>query len=147
MTKYYYPNSLLIFNFLIHSHILHFNFVYCFFTHLLHRIRKLIGLQLHVYPYKPTLEIKLQFPFFILPILTNTSVILTTLSLQCNNDYFKWQSWCLFNPDINECINNNGGCDQFCDNFPGYYQCICFKTYTLNADNRTCEGILKQPYN
>ena len=51
----------------------------------------------------------------------------------------------LFNPDIDECSNNNGGCDQVCYNFPGYYQCICFKTYILNADNNICERILKQP--
>ena len=50
-----------------------------------------------------------------------------------------------FNPDIDECSISNGGCDQVCNNFPGYYQCNCLKNYTLNADKKTCKGILKQP--
>ncbi len=42
--------------------------------------------------------------------------------------------------DINECQNLNGGCSQVCVNRVGSFQCRCRDGYTLNVDNRTCDG-------
>ena len=41
-------------------------YLFCFFVHLLDRIRKLklLDYDLHVYPLQPTRPIKLQFPLF-----------------------------------------------------------------------------------
>ena len=44
--------------------------------------------------------------------------------------------------DIDECITNNGGCEQFCHNTVGSYYCTCNNSYTLNADNHMCDGKL-----
>ena len=43
-------------------------------------------------------------------------------------------------PDINECDNANGGCQQICDNIPGSYVCSCNAGYDLNSDGKTCSG-------
>ena len=42
--------------------------------------------------------------------------------------------------DINECSQNNGGCEHICRNTAGSYYCRCNKGYALNADQRTCRG-------
>ena len=43
--------------------------------------------------------------------------------------------------DVNECINNNGGCSQNCTNTNGSFFCSCDKGYQLKSDGSTCEGI------
>ena len=43
--------------------------------------------------------------------------------------------------DINECADDNGGCEQGCNNTAGNYSCICDEGYELNADQHTCRGI------
>ena len=47
--------------------------------------------------------------------------------------------WYLF-PDTNECLTNNGGCQQNCANTDGSFACSCNLGYALNADNMTCLG-------
>lgn len=48
---------------------------------------------------------------------------------------------CVFShPDINECQDNNGGCDHFCRNTVGSFECSCQKGYKLLTDERTCQG-------
>ena len=42
--------------------------------------------------------------------------------------------------DVNECLTNNGGCDQFCQNTIASYVCSCGDGYTLQNDSYTCEG-------
>ena len=42
--------------------------------------------------------------------------------------------------DINECLVNNGGCDHFCRNTVGSFECSCRKGYKLLTDERTCQG-------
>ncbi|RZF34727.1 hypothetical protein LSTR_LSTR016429 [Laodelphax striatellus] len=39
--------------------------------------------------------------------------------------------------DINECANNNGGCDQKCINTPGNFTCACNVGYELFLSNGT----------
>lgn len=42
--------------------------------------------------------------------------------------------------DYNECLVENGGCDQNCTNkIPGFY-CSCFEGYTLAEDGQSCNG-------
>ncbi|KAK7489453.1 hypothetical protein BaRGS_00019252, partial [Batillaria attramentaria] len=42
---------------------------------------------------------------------------------------------------INECSEDNHGCDQNCNNTVGSYICSCVDGYTLNADGRICDDI------
>ena len=42
--------------------------------------------------------------------------------------------------DINECGQNNGGCDRFCNNTDGSFFCTCGDGYSLNEDGRRCDG-------
>ena len=43
--------------------------------------------------------------------------------------------------DLNECTEDDrGGCAQGCSNNKGGYTCFCGNGYTLNADNKTCDG-------
>ena len=42
--------------------------------------------------------------------------------------------------DINECLTDNGGCQQNCANTDGSFVCSCNLGYALNADNMTCAG-------
>ncbi|KAF7237649.1 Signal peptide, CUB and EGF-like domain-containing protein 1 [Varanus komodoensis] len=42
--------------------------------------------------------------------------------------------------DIDECMVNNGGCDHFCRNTVGSFECSCQKGYKLLTDERTCQG-------
>lgn len=43
--------------------------------------------------------------------------------------------------DINECAGPND-CQQNCINQQGGYRCSCYNNYILNADNRTCRGMI-----
>ncbi|CAB4006901.1 signal peptide, CUB and EGF-like domain-containing 2 [Paramuricea clavata] len=43
--------------------------------------------------------------------------------------------------DMNECLLNNGGCEQTCLNVPGSCQCGCHSGYRLSNDMKTCQDI------
>ncbi|XP_064612916.1 fibrillin-2-like isoform X2 [Liolophura sinensis] len=43
--------------------------------------------------------------------------------------------------DINECLQNNGGCSGTCTNTEGSFTCSCGHGYQLAADMRTCKAI------
>ena len=57
--------------------------------------------------------------------------------------FFKFLSlyYIVYNPDINECDDNNGGCSQICTNTEGSYECSCTNGYVLNSDRHNCSGI------
>ena len=42
--------------------------------------------------------------------------------------------------DIDECDDDNGGCDQNCTNTAGSYYCRCYEGFALTDDNKTCTG-------
>lgn len=42
--------------------------------------------------------------------------------------------------DSDECLVNNGGCDQECNNYEGGYSCTCEEGFRLDDDNVTCKG-------
>lgn len=44
-------------------------------------------------------------------------------------------------PDINECANNNGGCEHECENNDGSYSCTCQSGRSLNDDGHSCSGM------
>ena len=45
-------------------------------------------------------------------------------------------------PDIMECKDENGGCDQICIDFPGGYSCSCRAGFTqLTSDRSSCSGM------
>uniref|UniRef100_H2Y970 VWFA domain-containing protein n=1 Tax=Ciona savignyi TaxID=51511 RepID=H2Y970_CIOSA len=41
-------------------------------------------------------------------------------------------------PDIDECANNNGACEVFCNNTAGSYECSCPEGQGLRNDGRSC---------
>ena len=43
--------------------------------------------------------------------------------------------------DVNECEEENGGCDQRCDNTDGSYVCTCNDGYYLDEDKHSCHDI------
>ena len=42
--------------------------------------------------------------------------------------------------DVNECTDDNGGCDHICTDTEGAYTCSCREGYELQADGAICEG-------
>ena len=44
----------------------------------------------------------------------------------------------IYNLDVNECITNNGGCEQKCKDNPGSYTCSCDSGYSLDIDDKGC---------
>ncbi|XP_046584649.1 uncharacterized protein LOC124291639 [Haliotis rubra] len=42
--------------------------------------------------------------------------------------------------DIDECDENSNDCQQTCNNTDGGWTCGCVEGYTLNEDNKTCNG-------
>lgn len=42
--------------------------------------------------------------------------------------------------DIDECTIENGGCETFCTNSEGSYECSCQSGYALMPDLRSCTG-------
>ncbi|CAK1580823.1 unnamed protein product [Parnassius mnemosyne] len=47
----------------------------------------------------------------------------------------KVQPYCV---DVDECAENNGGCEQRCVNDPGSFHCECTPPLSLAADNKKC---------
>lgn len=45
-----------------------------------------------------------------------------------------------FPADIDECEHHNGGCDHFCRNTIGSFECNCRKGFKLLTDERSCQG-------
>ncbi|KOB65880.1 putative collagen and calcium binding EGF domains 1 [Operophtera brumata] len=54
----------------------------------------------------------------------------------------KTQPYCI---DVDECVNNNGGCEQRCVNDPGGYHCECDHPLYLTADGKHCERRVPVP--
>lgn len=42
--------------------------------------------------------------------------------------------------DKNECLVNNGDCEQGCENTVGSYECTCPLGYQLMDNGRACNG-------
>ena len=40
--------------------------------------------------------------------------------------------------DIDECLGNNGGCEQLCVNSEGSFSCACNQGYILSPDGQRC---------
>lgn len=47
--------------------------------------------------------------------------------------------WCHI-IDIDECLSDNGGCDDDCSNVAGSYKCSCDEGYKLDNDQHQCNG-------
>ena len=64
--------------------------------------------------------------------------IIETALTDCNNNY------CV---DINECLVNDGGCEQKCHNSEGSFSCSCNDGYAIAANGFDCTGIKIINYN
>ena len=49
--------------------------------------------------------------------------------------------WYYFVLDIDECADDNAGCQQVCNNLPGSYTCSCNDGFQLDEDERNCTGM------
>ena len=49
-------------------------------------------------------------------------------------------------PDIDECVNSNGGCQHVCKNTVSSYQCFCHSGHLLRTDEHSCEGNRDDPF-
>ena len=43
--------------------------------------------------------------------------------------------------DVDECLEDNGGCDQVCTNKPGTHMCECNDGYTKTSESGYCVDI------
>jgi hypothetical protein len=43
-------------------------------------------------------------------------------------------------PDVDECMVNNGGCQELCDDQEGSYSCSCAQGHILAPDMHSCQG-------
>lgn len=43
-------------------------------------------------------------------------------------------------PDIDECDDDNGGCEQNCNNTDGGFECYCQQGFSLGDDGTSCWG-------
>ncbi len=59
-------------------------------------------------------------------------VYLETALTDCNNNY------CV---DKDECLVNDGGCEQNCHNSEGSFSCSCNDGYTIAANGFDCTGM------
>jgi len=46
---------------------------------------------------------------------------------------------CFIFVDINEC-NDQGRCEQLCENLPGSFRCACMDGYRLQVNGTKCAG-------
>ena len=58
-----------------------------------------------------------------------------------NFRWYKIRIIVIFPSDIDECIENNGGCEHNCINTIGSYNCSCNSGYGLGNDSHMCEGM------
>jgi len=49
----------------------------------------------------------------------------------------------IFLPDVNECITDNGNCEQNCTNTIGSFYCSCWTGYRLDENGKNCTGKFK----
>ena len=43
--------------------------------------------------------------------------------------------------DVNECLENNGGCEMVCINEEGTHSCDCDPGYELGTDGYSCDDV------
>ena len=52
----------------------------------------------------------------------------------------------MFTSDIDECLDNNGGCSDGCQNLVGKYICTCPAGYQLDASKKNCVGKMRMMF-
>jgi O-glycosyl hydrolase len=57
-----------------------------------------------------------------------------------NNNIYNMWILCT-NSDENECLVNQGGCSQECNNTEGSFNCYCRNGYNMQANGVNCTGI------
>ena len=81
--------------------------------------------------------------FCLIPLITHSLLICIAIKLVNFNLVFVSANTIMYNStntDIDECITNNGGCEQVCINTDGSFYCSCNDGFSLNANGTTCDG-------
>ena len=47
---------------------------------------------------------------------------------------------CYVCSDVDDCLENNGGCNKTCTNIAGSYKCSCGPGLVLEPDAHSCRG-------
>ncbi|BFZ01255.1 hypothetical protein BsWGS_04294 [Bradybaena similaris] len=84
-------------------------------------------------------EISNVFCGYILPAYVS-SINSITIEFRSDGTVQKSGFSAIFVTDINECDLDKGGCEQFCKNTIGSYQCECEGGFSLNSDMHTCKS-------
>lgn len=73
-----------------------------------------------------------------------TGWIMTTQLVLVSDQLFINMEWLIcivyYYADVNECSDGLSGCSQVCTNIEGSFECSCMVGFTLNPDNKTCDG-------
>ena len=70
------------------------------------------------------------------------NIIIIIYLLTQLSDLFVYFLALYFPIDINECLDNFGGCSHICANTEGSFYCSCSPGFTLEEDGRNCAGTL-----
>ena len=56
--------------------------------------------------------------------------------------YERFELSCMYHyiSSIDECLNNNGGCEHICVDTTSSFECQCRSGYQLHSDGRSCTG-------
>ena len=60
--------------------------------------------------------------------------------MQCASNFVQVEMNSSSASETNECLTNNGGCAQICNNTFGSFTCSCNTGYSLSTDGRSCES-------
>ncbi|XP_070560217.1 mannan-binding lectin serine protease 1-like [Ptychodera flava] len=66
-----------------------------------------------------------------------SNILKVHFTSDCHRQYIGFKAY-YYAEDIDECLDQNGGCEHLCHNVYGGFYCSCFPGYTLDSDGRTC---------
>lgn len=65
-------------------------------------------------------------------------VLIVLVSVVQAAGFYQYELKLNTSPDINECANSSGGCEQKCTNTPGSFFCVCDEGFLLDVDGVSC---------
>jgi len=76
-----------------------------------------------------------------LEVISRISLLTSVYNIVCTG-VSVLQTYCLYT-DVNECLEENGGCAELCNNTAGSFFCSCFQPgYEITENSINCTGML-----